>query len=306
MDYIIPCSSDGRSVLDVIRLELGISRSMLKTLKFTEGGIMLNGETVTVRRTVKAGDTLSLAVEDKQTPEKTVPCAVELDIVYEDGELVIPNKPPYMPTHQSHGHFDDTLANALAYKYAKEGMPFVFRPVNRLDRNTSGLVLVAKNRISAAALSESMHCGEIEKSYIAILKGYLPEDEGVIDAHIRRAQESIILREVCGASDERADSALTKYKVIRRANGHTLVIAMPLTGRTHQLRVHFAHLGAHILGDTLYGEESHLISRHALHAATLTFPHPTDRRKTTVNATLPDDMRDAIREIFGDINDILI
>ena len=301
MDYIIPAEKDGGSVLDIIRTELGISHSTLRALKFTDGGITLNGEAVTVRKVVKAGDILSLAVEDKETPEKLAPYAVELDIAYEDDELVIPNKPPFMPTHQSHGHFDDTLANALAYKYEKEGKPFVFRPINRLDRNTSGLVIIAKNRLSAAALSESMRRREIRKKYIAILKGELPEDKGVIDACIRRAEDSIIFREVCAPNAEGADTALTEYEVICRKNGYTLVRAEPLTGRTHQLRVHFAHLGAHILGDTLYGEESALIDRHALHAATLTFPHPTDRKTTTVNAPLPEDMARAVSEIFGDI-----
>ena len=301
MDYIIPAEMDGRSVLDIIRAELGISHSTLKALKFIDGGIALNGETVTVRRTVKTGDILSLAVEDKETPEKLAPYAVELDIAYEDSELVIPNKPPFMPTHQSHGHFDDTLANALAYKYEKEGTPFVFRPINRLDRNTSGLVIVAKNRLSASALSESMRRREIRKAYIAILKGELPDDKGTIDACIRRAKESIIFREVCAPDAEGADTALTEYEVICRACGYTLVRAEPHTGRTHQLRVHFAHLGAPILGDSLYGEESSLIARHALHAATLTFPHPTDRTPLTVNAPLPEDMAKAVRELFGDV-----
>ena len=153
MDYIIPAASDGRTVLDIVRTELSISRSTIRMLKFTDGGITLNGEQVTVRKTVREGDILSLATEDLDTPEKLVPYAVDLDIAFEDSEMVIPNKPPFMPTHQSHGHFNDTLANALAYKYEKEGLPFVFRPINRLDRNTSGLVLIAKNRLSAAALS---------------------------------------------------------------------------------------------------------------------------------------------------------
>lgn len=301
MDYIIPCGSDGRSVRDIITLDLGISRSTLKALKFTDGGIKLNGETVTVRKIAHAGDILSLAVEDKETSEKLCPYAIELDIAFEDSELVIPNKPPYMPTHQSHGHFDDTLANALAYKYEKDGVPFVFRPINRLDRNTSGLVIAAKNRLSAASLSESMREGKIRKTYIAILKGYLPESRGIIDAPIRRAQESIILREVCDKNAPGADRALTKYEVLCASNGYSLVCAEPITGRTHQLRVHFAHLGASILGDTLYGEESELIARHALHAARLTFPHPTDSEEISVSAPLPDDMADIISKIFGDI-----
>ena len=301
MDYIIPCGSDGRSVRDIITLDLGISRSTLKALKFTDGGIKLNGETVTVRKIAHAGDILSLAVEDTETSEKLCPYAIELDIAFEDSELVIPNKPPYMPTHQSHGHFDDTLANALAYKYEKEGVPFVFRPINRLDRNTSGLVIAAKNRLSAASLSESMREGKIRKTYIAILKGRLPESRGIIDAPIRRAQESIIFREVCDKNATGADRALTKYEVLCASNGYSLVCAEPITGRTHQLRVHFAHLGASILGDTLYGEESELIARHALHAARLTFPHPTDSEEISVSAPLPDDMADIISKIFGDI-----
>lgn len=301
MDYIIPTESDGRTVLDIVRTELSISRSTLRTLKFSEGGILLNGEAVTVRKVVRVGDVLSLATEDLDTPEKLVPYAVELDIAFEDSEVVIPNKPPFMPTHQSHGHFNDTLANALAYKYEKEGLPFVFRPINRLDRNTSGLVLIAKNRLSAAALSESMRRREISKTYIAILAGELPEDKGSINACIRRAQESIILREVCDPDAKGADTAVTEYEVIARSNGHTLVRAKPITGRTHQLRVHFAHLGSALLGDDLYGKESELIARHALHAETLTFVHPSTRESITVRAPLPDDMARAVQEIFGDI-----
>jgi len=301
MDYIIPAESDGCTVLDIVRTELSISRSTLRILKFTEGGITLNSEAVTVRKVVRAGDILSLATEDLDTPEKLVPYNVELDIAFEDSEVVIPNKPPFMPTHQSHGHFDDTLANALAYKYEKEGSPFVFRPINRLDRNTSGLVLIAKNRLSAAALSESMRRREIKKTYIAILTGELPEDKGVIDACIRRAEKSIIFREICTPDADGADTTITEYEVIARANGHTLVRARPVTGRTHQLRVHFAYLGAALLGDDLYGTESKLIARHALHAETLTFVHPSYRHEITVRAPLPNDMAMAVQDIFGDI-----
>jgi len=299
MDYLISSDNDGRLALEIIR-ELGISHSTLKKLKFADDGILLNGERITVRKTVCEGDILSLAVEDKETPEKLCPSSVPLNIIYEDGELVAPSKPPFMPTHQSHGHFTDTLANALAYKYANEGTPFVFRPINRLDRNTSGIVIVAKNVISAAALSESMRRREIKKSYIAILDGTLPEGEGIIDNYIRRAKESVIVREICDGSAEGADRAVTKYKVLASNGGYTLVLAEPLTGRTHQLRLHFAHLGASILGDSLYGKESELIARHALHASAVALPHPTTKQLLTLRAPLSEDMRTIAVKLFGE------
>ena len=299
MEIKINSNTDGLTVLQILKGELGLSRAFIKHLKFKDGGITLNGEHVTVRREVKAGDTLCLAVEDTVTPEKLTPSALELPVVYEDDDVAVPSKPADMPTHQSFGHYGDTVANALTYRYHAQGLPFVFRPVNRLDRNTSGLLLIARNRISAAYLSDAMKRGEITKQYIAVLRGILGEDEGIIDTYMRRTAESVIVREVCDENGG-GDRAITKFKVICRSNTHTMVLATPVTGRTHQLRVHFAHMGCPIEGDDMYSDGSTLISRHALHSYLLTFPRPADGARITVTSPMPDDMRVLCQGVLGE------
>lgn len=299
MEYKINASDHGRSVLEFARSTAGLSAATLRHLKFTEGGITVDGKHVTVRHILTEGERLSLAFEDTEPQECVLPVDLPLSLIYEDSELAVPDKPSDMPTHPSHGHREDTVANALAYRYASLGIPFVFRPINRLDRNTSGLLMVARNRRAAATLSEAMRRGEIRKQYLAILDGTLPKEEGEIETHLRRTADSVILREVC-SEGEGGDYALTRYRVLVSDGRHTLCLASPVTGRTHQLRVHFASLGAPILGDDLYGKESPLIARHALHAVSLVFPHPTDRRKIRLTAPLHGDMRAALSALFSE------
>ena len=298
MDYVIEKEWDGKTVLEVIRRRLGISHALLKHLKFLENGITLNGAHVTVRATVREGNVLTLAIEDTESPEKLTPCDLPLPIAYEDDDAVVPSKPADMPTHQSFGHYGDTVANALAYRYMNGSNPFVFRPVNRLDRNTSGLLLIARNRIAAAYLSEAMKSHQISKKYLAVLKGSLPCEKGVIDTYMRRTAESVIVREVCG-ENQGGDRAVTEYSVILKSDTHTLVEAVPVTGRTHQLRVHFASIGAPIEGDDMYGETSPLISRHALHSFSLTFPRVSDGKAITITSELPEDMSRLCESVFG-------
>ncbi len=289
----------GLSIKEILIDELGFSKRAIAALKARPDGILLNGEHATVRAKVNEGDVLIINCEDMESnEEKLVPSSTLPDIIYEDEHIVAVNKPPFMPTHQSQGHFYDTLANSLAYYFTKQGRPFVFRSVNRLDRNTSGVVLVAKSRIAAAKLSEEMKREDIKKSYIAILDGTLEHNSGTIETYIRRAQKSIILREVCGECED-GKIAITNYRVLARANGLTLVEAEPQTGRTHQLRLHFSHLGAPILGDDLYGSASPLIERHALHARKLNFVHPDSREVISIQADLPEDMREIIEKNFG-------
>ena len=299
MDFLIDKQAEGKTVLCFLRQTAGVSGAMLRHLKRVPCGITVNGSHVTVRHVLLCGEILSIKSEDKAPSENIVPSDIRIDIAYEDEDIVVPDKPSFMPTHPSHGHFDDTVANALCKRYENCGTPFVFRPINRLDRNTSGLVLVARNRMAAARLSESMKQGEIRKEYIAVLDGRLPSLAGEIETYIKRAEKSIIVRCVCG-EDEGGDHALTKYKVLYSDGVHTVVRAVPITGRTHQLRVHFAHLGAPIVGDDMYGKESEHISRHALHAERLSFPHPKDGRKMTLEAPLPKDMRKLIVELFSE------
>ena len=174
MKYIVTKADDGLCVKTVLSQKLGLSRAFIKHLKFLDSGIALNGQKVTVRAVLHEGDELFLDLEDKEMPSCLTPFDTPLDIIYEDDCLLLPNKPPFMPTHPSHLHHGDTLADALAYRYASEGKPFVFRPINRLDRNTSGITLIAKDRISASRLALSMKNGEIQKQYIAILDGEIP------------------------------------------------------------------------------------------------------------------------------------
>ena len=295
--YIITEDDSGKTVKEILLGNIGISVSFLRHLKFIENGILLNGEHATVRKKVTVGDTLEIATEDKELGSRLTPKDIPLDVIYEDDALVVPSKPANMPTHPSHDHHGDTLADALAYRYRNESSPFVFRPINRLDRNTSGLTLIAKNRISAAKLSESMRNGKIKKLYVAILDGIPSENCGTIKTYMRRTAESIIVREVC--PDGEGDLAITHYKVLCKNDRYSLVLAAPETGRTHQLRVHFSHIGCSILGDDLYGNISPYIQRHALHAISLEFLHPSGERELSLYAPLCEDMGVLATSLFG-------
>lgn len=298
MRYIISSAEDGLTVKEILLHRIGVSVSHLRHLKFIENGIMLDGEKVTVRKTVAAGDVLEVAVENEREGSRLTPTDLPVKIVYEDDSITVPSKPANMPTHPSRDHHGDTLADALAYRYKDSPIPFVFRPINRLDRNTSGLTIVARDRISAAKLSESMREGRIKKQYLAILCGIPEKKQGKIETYMRRTEQSIIKREVCEESDD-ADYALTSYRVIATSDGYSLVLASPETGRTHQLRVHFASIGCSILGDDMYGEPSKLISRQALHAIALEFPHPDTNEHLKLYAEIPEDMRAPLTELFG-------
>ncbi len=292
MEFIV--GDDGHGLLLRSYLKrLRISSKQSAHLKRIEGGITVNGVQVTVRYLLKSGDVVRLAIEDVQSGESAEPVELPLSVIYEDDDLVVCNKPPFMPTHPSHGHHYDTLANALAFYYAKQGRPFVFRPVNRLDRNTSGVVMVAKHARAASMMYTEMLNRRMEKEYLAVVEGELT-GMGVVDKSLRRTAESIIVREVCDAAAEGAQSALTEYRAVCAKNGLTLVELSPKTGRTHQLRVHMASLGHPILGDGLYGRDSDLIDRQALHAYRLTFKRPSDGETVTVEAPLPSDIADVL------------
>lgn len=302
MNYLITEEDDGICVRQFLHLKLHLSHKMTKYLKYRNHGITVNGELCTVRRVLHKGDVLSLAMEDTEGSAHLNAVELPLDILYEDRELVIPSKSADMPTHPSHGHHDDTVANALAYRYRQQGTPFVFRPINRLDRNTSGLLLIARNKQAAGALSAAMQKGQIQKAYLAVLDGEMTELQGTIHAPLHRTAKSIIVREVCSPDAEDADDARTEYRVLCRGNGHTLVLAYPITGRTHQLRVHFAHLSHPITGDELYGTPSPVINRHALHAYALRFPHPESGEIKTILAPPPNDFLQLFHLLFPDVS----
>ena len=299
MRIVIDETLHGKTLGQLLRLELRFSSKMIKYLKYRPDGLLVNGERRTVRYLLQTGDVLELATEDSQSSPKIKAVDLPLEILYEDEDLVVPSKPANMPTHPSHDHYDDTVANALAFRYEASNTPFVFRPINRLDRNTSGLLLIARHKAAAGILTRSMQEGRIHKRYLAILDGEMPlVENGRIDACLHRTATSIIVREVCSPDAPDADPSLTEYRVLAAMNGHTLVEASPITGRTHQLRVHFSHLGYPITGDDLYGTPSSLIDRHALHARSLSFPLPSSDEQITLTAPLPEDFSKLLKAYF--------
>ena len=294
MRYVIEKEHEGMLLRTYLCEVIGLSRRHLTHLKQTEDGMLLNGRHVTVRAVLHGGDELCLNEQETEN-EHILPRGDMPPVLFEDGELLVCNKSGRMPTHPSIGHFDDTLANALAaYDLAREGRTRVFRPITRLDRETSGAVLIARTPLAATKLSEQMRERRIVKTYLAILEGVPKPCAGQVEAAIRRKSESIILREICDEGVEGAQYALTHYCVLatwQHGDGRrSLVKAVPTTGRTHQLRLHFAHLGTPIVGDGLYGVPAPDAARQCLHAYTLAFPHPLTGKELTLCAPLHEDM----------------
>ena len=289
MDRIISLKIDpsmhGKTVKYILQNRLSLSSSIITNLKKEESGIMLSGQRVFVDRQVCEGDELIITVSDRRSdiPEGDFP----LDIIYEDEDIIAINKPRNMPTHPSQNHYEDTLANGLMHYY--KGMNFTFRAITRLDRDTSGVVLIAKNPVSAAALGDNMKSGNIHKEYVAVVCGAPNPPKGRIDAPIKRLRESVILR--CVAADGK--EAITDYETVSTLNGLSLVRLNPLTGRTHQLRVHLSHIGTPIYGDDLYGamQEGESVQ---LHCKKITFIHPVSKTEMTLEAPVPNDMTNLI------------
>lgn len=287
---------NNKKLLDFLRGTLGFSRAAVTALKVRDDGILLNGEHVTVRAILHTGDELCLGIEDREEDvnEHILPVDLPLDIIYEDDNVVCVNKPYDMPTHPTHGHYEDTLANALAYYYREQGRPFVFRAVNRLDRDTSGVVLVAKNYAAADYLSAQIRERTMGKTYVAVCHGELPES-GKIEGYIRRLGDSIITRALY-PDGETSEYSITTYKKLSSGEDYTVVECTPVTGRTHQLRVHFSSTGNAIYGDSLYGVEDGM-HRQALHARSLTFDLPFYGDSITVSAPLAEDITKLIEEL---------
>lgn len=290
MDILIDNNFEGKMIREVLFKDLGYSVNLIKKLKFSPDGIKVNGEWVTVRYQLKHGDVLSLAVEDK--PEDVspyiIPVDLSIEVIFEDEYVTAVNKPYNMPSHPSLGHKLDTVANALAHRYADR--TYVFRPVNRLDRDTSGCMLTANTKDASYKMYTSMVEGKIRKSYIAVIDGIMPEREGILRSFMHRRDESIVEREECAEDAPGAKPAATYYKTLTDNGRQSIVLASPLTGRTHQLRIHFSSRGCPIIGDSLYGAESPYIPRHALHSWRTVFPHPSTGEEITVTAPIPEDI----------------
>ena len=290
MTFTIDESLNGCTVKRFLYSTLSFSSALVKKLKSTDNGILVNGEHVTVRYVLRENDVISLAYDDSESDisDNVEPADIPIDIIYEDEHIVALNKSAGMPTHPSHNHHRDTLANGLAYYFKSKSRPFVFRAVNRLDADTSGVVLVAKSKHSAHLLSKAMINGDFTKTYTALLHGRL-ESDGEINLPIMRKSTSTMLRMVDTQNTGHSKPSLTKYSIIKNSEAATLVSASPISGRTHQLRVHFSHIGHPIFGDGLYGisDDGSDFPRLALHCTSLEFTHPFTHERLTLSAPIP-------------------
>lgn len=285
LEYRAKEIDNNRSVKQIIEREFSLSARTLSKLK-KNGGIKVNGENVTVRFVLSENDILTLSIDD--APSETIEKVdIPLEVLYEDDDMLIVNKPLGMPTHPSQGHHGDTLANAVMYRYRDEN--FTFRAITRLDGDTTGIVLIARNALSAQRLTYALQKGDIKKEYAAVVTGIASPKKGIIDAPIARCEDSVIKRKI--SPDGKV--AVTEYELdFTRADGkYSLVKAFPVTGRTHQIRLHLSHMGFPIYGDFLYGEPIDNV-RAYLHCRRLTFPHPMTRELMTVEAPLPEDIKE--------------
>ncbi len=298
----------GRTMLSFLRSKLKISGAALSALKRDPKGILVNGEHVTVRYILCDGDEIFVNEldGDEECSENISPEKIPINVIFENDDILLIDKPPYMPTHPSHGHLDDTLANAVAYIFKERDIPFVFRPIGRLDRNTSGISLIAKHRISASFLFYARQKDMIKKKYIALLQGRVDGDGEwrTVETHMKRQEESIIVRCVSNSDEEGSFIATTRWRLLYSNEHISVVEAKPITGRTHQLRVHFAHIGHPIIGDDVYGEASPHIGRHALHAALLSLPLPYTEERRDFISPPPIDMTEVAKEYGCDLEKI--
>ena len=288
--YTISPEFEGATLLSFLKTKQ-YSSQMITHLNRTENGIMLNGVWGRVRDILHTNDILSITLLESETSENIVPTLLPLDIVYEDEDLMIINKTANTPIHPSQGNYDNTLANAVAYHYAKKGENFTYRCINRLDRDTTGLLILAKHMYSASLLSNMVQNREIHREYLAIATGLVPK-EGCIEAPIGRVDGSTIERKV---DEEQGDYACTHYKRLAYKNGYSLVSLKLDTGRTHQIRVHMKHIGHPLPGDFLYNPDYSVINRQALHSYRLVFLHPVTGENMEFVTELPADMS----SIFG-------
>lgn len=275
MEKIVEITAKGDAFPMLMReylRSLGLSTAVIKEAKRT--GIFLNGKHVTVRATVNEGDLVEVFVSDVKS-EGIEPMDIPLIVLYEDDDLIAVDKPTNMPTHPSKGNNLPTLANAVMGYY---GGNFVFRSVNRLDRDTSGIVIIAKNRIAASNMSMDMKRGLWEKRYHALVDGIPENVYGVIDAPIERVSEGNIKRMV----RDDGKRAITEYKLIDARDDSTLMEIELKTGRTHQIRVHMAYIGHPLCSDFLYGTPSD--KEYYLRCKEIIFPHPKTKEKLIIRA----------------------
>lgn len=292
IDYIIDEDSAGLRVDQFLRRKR-YSGQNLSEIKRMPKSILVNGVHYYMRQELSKGDHLQVRICETKNSEKIPPTNLPLNIIYEDEDLLVLNKPAGMPIHPSLNNYTNSMANALAYYFQSQGKPFIFRCCNRLDRDTSGLTIVSKHLVSGSILSDMTKYREVHREYLAIARGSVTPSEGTIQAPLGRKDGTIIERTV---DWEHGEDAVTHYKVVKEANGHSLVSLRLETGRTHQIRIHMKYLGYPLIGDYLYNPDMEYMTRQALHSHHMEFTHPITGEHMSFTAPLPEDMARVMQE----------
>ena len=296
LQYQIEDRHSGKSIGMFLK-EKEYSRAVIIELKKTKTGIRKNGVWAGVNEIIKTGDILDICLSEQETSENIVPRECTFDILYEDEDILVVNKPYDTPIHPSVNNYDNTLANGIMYYYKEQNKPYVFRCINRLDRDTTGVTIIAKNLISASILSKRMKERGLSRTYLAFVEG-ITREEGTIDLPIGREEGSIIKRKIDEKEGKQAVTHYRRLEVFHIEGKAVSAVALQLdTGRTHQIRVHMAAIGHPLLGDFLYNENNHMLTRQALHAAECTFNHPITGEYMKVTAPLHKDMEMLIQHL---------
>lgn len=287
--YDVTKESDGMLVKEILRRHFGLSTRQVSRLKFQPEGILVDGRHATVRHVLRAGQVLTLCLEqEEQGSDHLEPVEGPLDIRYEDKDMLLLYKPAGVVVHPSHGHYKDSLANMLVYHYGRQGQHLVVRPVGRLDKDTSGLIIIAKHAAASAIFDRQRRKGELGRTYLALVEGCPTPLSGTVDAPLGRVDGSLILRQV----RPDGESARTDYEVICPGTQYSLVRLKLHTGRTHQIRVHMAHLSHPLLGDPFYGTEGSMgMCRAALHSWQIACRQPITGEEMHFVSELPEDMK---------------
>ncbi|WP_026895131.1 RluA family pseudouridine synthase [Clostridiisalibacter paucivorans] len=275
---------------ELLKDELEFSGRLFKRL-LKNKLILVNNKFPKSNEKIFKGDLIKIFLEDEK--EDIVPQDIKIDIIYEDYDILVINKVPGIVVHPTKSHDNGTIANGVANYFKKKGIQKKVRFVNRLDMDTSGILVIAKNSFGHQQMAYQMSNNIISKKYITIVEGVIENDEGIIDANIGKDDKNSILNIV----RKDGKKAITKYKVIDRFKNATAVEVELLTGKTHQIRVHFKHIGHPIVGDSLYNKKSPLIGRQALHSWKLSFDIPRKKEKAMVIAQLPEDINRLINKL---------
>lgn len=290
LNYPVKNEDKNKTINEILSNKLNISNRLKNKLIKAEK-IYLNNTQTDSRKTIQPNDIITIDLSEEEDNSNIVATKMSLNIIYEDKWILIINKPQNIATHPSSLHYADSISNGIKYYYNQIGLKKKIRPVNRLDFNTSGIVIFAKCEYIQEQLSKQMLENDFKKEYLCIISGTLENKQGKIDLPIARKSNSIIER--CISTNGK--NCITKYTVLKEFKDYSLVKCNLETGRTHQIRVHFSAIGHPLLGDSLYGKSSNLINRQALHSYQVEFTHPVLKQKMKFQCDPPDDMKQLIK-----------